>query len=110
MKKGLTAAETVSGKGAAADGTAEGYSESLDRIDLKGQDFPMEELRLENNVRRNRVISDLTQEQLAADVGVTRQTIIAIEKGNYTPSVLLALRLAGRLNCQVEDLFYEKSK
>ncbi len=51
----------------------------------------------------------LTQEELAERTGVTRQTIISIEKGNYTPSVLLALKLAAVFNKQVEDVFhYEK--
>lgn len=50
-----------------------------------------------------------TQEEVAHAVGVTRQTIIAIEKGNYTPSVLLALKLAKFFNTSVEELFhYEK--
>ena len=61
-----------------------------------------------NKVRQRRLQADRTQEDLAKGVGVTRQTIIAIEKGNYTPSVLLALRLARILECTVEDLFYEK--
>jgi len=61
-----------------------------------------------NKVRQRRLLSDRTQEDLAKGVGVTRQTIIAIEKGNYSPSVLLALRLARILECTVEDLFYEK--
>lgn len=61
-----------------------------------------------NKVRQRRLQADRTQEDLAKGVGVTRQTIIAIEKGNYTPSVLLALRLARILECSVEDLFYEK--
>ncbi len=61
-----------------------------------------------NKVRQRRLLADRTQEDLAKGVGVTRQTIIAIEKGNYTPSVLLALRLARILECSVEDLFYEK--
>lgn len=53
----------------------------------------------------------LTQEELAQSVGVTRQTIIAIEKGNYTPSVLLAMKLARVFKVAVEELFtirYEK--
>jgi len=51
----------------------------------------------------------VTQEEVASAVGVTRQTIIAIEKGNYTPSVLLAIKLARFFNTSVEDLFkYEK--
>lgn len=56
------------------------------------------------------MLADRTQEDLATSVGVTRQTIIAIEKGNYTPSVLLALRLARALGCSVEDLFYEETE
>lgn len=63
-----------------------------------------------NKVRQRRLLADRTQEDLAKGVGVTRQTIIAIEKGNYTPSVLLALRLARILECSVEDLFYEESE
>jgi len=51
----------------------------------------------------------ITQEEVAQAVGVTRQTIIAIEKGNYTPSVLLAIKLANFFNTPVEKLFhYEK--
>jgi len=52
-----------------------------------------------------RVAAALTQEELALKVGVTRQTIIAVEKGNYTPSVLLALKLAGLFSVSVESLF-----
>ena len=47
----------------------------------------------------------LTQEELADAVGVTRQTIIALERGNYTPSVALALRLAHTFKCRIEDIF-----
>lgn len=68
----------------------------------------MPEPKLENDLRTRRVVANLTQEQLADAVGVTRQTIIAIEKGNYTPSVLLALRLSAFLGCSVEELFHEK--
>lgn len=51
----------------------------------------------------------ITQEQLADAVNVSRQTIISIEKGNYTPSVSLALRIAHYFNVTVEDIFvYEK--
>jgi len=51
----------------------------------------------------------VTQEELADAVGVTRQTIIAIEGGNYTPSVLLALKIAQFFKKSVETLFqYEK--
>ena len=47
----------------------------------------------------------IRQQELAEAVGVTRQTIIAIEKGNYTPSVLLALKLAKYIEQPVEDIF-----
>ena len=49
--------------------------------------------------------AEMTQEHLAEKVGVSRQTIIAIEKGNYTPSVLLALKLAHTFKISVEDIF-----
>lgn len=62
-----------------------------------------------NNVRQNRTGLNMTQDDLAAKVNATRQTIISIEKGNYVPSVLLALRIATALNKRVEDIFaYEK--
>ncbi|TFG81467.1 MAG: transcriptional regulator [Spirochaetales bacterium] len=61
-----------------------------------------------NNVKHFRALASLTQEDLARLVKVTRQTIIAIERGNYTPSVLLALRLSKALGCSVEDIFNEK--
>ena len=48
---------------------------------------------------------DLSQQQLADMVAVSRQTIIAIERGNYSPSVKLALVLARRLETTVEELF-----
>jgi putative transcriptional regulator len=58
-----------------------------------------------NNLNILRGRKNITQEELANKVGVTRQTIIAIEKGNYTPSVLLAIKLAKYFNVSVEDLF-----
>ncbi|MBP7767404.1 helix-turn-helix transcriptional regulator [Candidatus Saccharibacteria bacterium] len=62
-----------------------------------------------NTVREARTALKLTQDELAERVQATRQTIIAIEKGNYIPSVLLSLRIADILDKQVEDLFqYEK--
>lgn len=48
---------------------------------------------------------EITQEELADKVGVTRQTIIAIEGGNYTPSVLLAIKIAEVLKHPVEEIF-----
>ncbi|MBA3679235.1 helix-turn-helix transcriptional regulator [Candidatus Saccharibacteria bacterium] len=62
-----------------------------------------------NSVREKRTYLKMTQDGLAEKVQATRQTIIAIEKGNYVPSVLLALRIASILECKVEELFrYEK--
>lgn len=59
-----------------------------------------------NTLRHHRrTAGDLSQQDLAERVGVTRQTIIAIEKGNYNPSVGLALRLAEVFGVAVEDLF-----
>ncbi|MBI3963964.1 MAG: helix-turn-helix transcriptional regulator, partial [Candidatus Kerfeldbacteria bacterium] len=49
---------------------------------------------LRNKIREFRAKERLTQEDLAKKVGVTRQTIIAIEKGDYVPSLLLGLRIA----------------
>ncbi len=58
-----------------------------------------------NFVQDYRNKNKVTQEELGKAVGVTRQTIIAIEKGNYTPSVLLALKIAMFFNTTVEKLF-----
>lgn len=58
-----------------------------------------------NFVQDYRNKNKVTQEELGKSVGVTRQTIIAIEKGNYTPSVLLALKIAKFFNTTVEKLF-----
>lgn len=62
-------------------------------------------MKLVNNVQIFRTRKKITQEALAKKVGVTRQTIIAIEKGNYTPSVLLALKIAKYFDTSVEKLF-----
>jgi putative transcriptional regulator len=61
--------------------------------------------RILNSVQERRLSLSLTQEELAEKVQVSRQTIIAIEKGNYTPSVLLALKIARVFKEPVETLF-----
>lgn len=62
--------------------------------------------RVLNHVRRHRrQLHDMTQQELADRVGVTRQTIVSIEKGSYNPSVGLALRLAAAFEVPVEALF-----
>ena len=61
---------------------------------------------LGNSLRDTRLDRDLTQEALAGLVGVTRQTIIAIEKEKFVPSVRLALQLARALRKPIADLFW----
>ena len=61
---------------------------------------------IKNAVYEARQKRKVTQEELAQSVGVTRQTIIAIEKGNYTPSVGLALDLAHFFTTSVDKLFW----
>jgi len=65
----------------------------------------MEKLVILNRIREFRAREDLTQEELAMRVGVTRQTIISIEKGEYIPSLALGMKLAETFRCTVEHLF-----
>lgn len=65
---------------------------------------------IENNVYELRSKKGVTQEDLAHALSVTRQTIIAIERGNYTPSVLLALKIAQFFGESVEDIFSIKKR
>lgn len=58
-----------------------------------------------NNLKHFREQQDLTQVQLADYVRVSRQSIISIEKGQYVPTTVLALKLASTLKITVEDLF-----
>lgn len=60
---------------------------------------------IQNSLKHYRTEKNLTQEDLAVAVGVSRQTIIAIEKGNYTPSLMLAMQLAQYFTVPVEKLF-----
>lgn len=70
----------------------------------------MEDQRLENRLRVARAERDLSQEQLAALAGVTRQTISSIETGQYVPSALLAFVLAERLGKRIDELFTLSSR
>jgi putative transcriptional regulator len=66
----------------------------------------MSKRRLNNNIRTLRFFNDeMTQQQLAEKVGVTRQTIIAMEKGNYSPSLELAFRIALAFEVSLEEVF-----
>ena len=58
-----------------------------------------------NHVRRHRRLHDLTQQELADRVGVTRQTILSIERRRYNPSVGLALQIAETFGIPVDALF-----
>lgn len=74
-------------------------------------DFPLSHLLLDsmmmkNNIKKMRLEKNVTQEDLALAVKVSRQTIIAIEKGNYTPSLLLAMQLANFFKVSIEKLFF----
>jgi putative transcriptional regulator len=58
-----------------------------------------------NSVKEHRKNAGLTQEDLAAAMKVSRQTIISIEKGKYIPSLPLALKLARFFKCSTDDVF-----
>ena len=60
---------------------------------------------IKNEVETLRLRAGATQEDLALRVNVSRQTIIALEKGRYTPSVLLAIKIAGFFKMPVEKVF-----
>ncbi|AJC72212.1 MAG: helix-turn-helix transcriptional regulator [Thermococcus sp.] len=60
---------------------------------------------MKNRLRELREAKGLTQEELAKALGVTRQTIIAIEKGKYDPSLRLAFKIARFFNVKIEDVF-----
>jgi putative transcriptional regulator len=75
----------------------------LDKMFAEMHILSMKELR--NHVRQHRARVGLTQEELGARVGVRRQTILAIEKGHYVPSTVVALEIARQLGMRVDDLF-----
>lgn len=60
-----------------------------------------------NHIRKLRFDhGEMTQQQLADKVGVTRQTIVTLEKGNYSPSLELAFRIARAFNLPIESIFF----
>jgi len=63
-------------------------------------------MKLENNLRVLRAKKDITQEELAEAIDVSRQTINAIELGKFNPSVLTALKLAEFFGTTVEEVFF----
>ncbi|ALP50840.1 helix-turn-helix transcriptional regulator [Corynebacterium glutamicum] len=60
---------------------------------------------MENRLKTFRSELGVSQQRLADAVGVSRQTIISIEKGRYDPSLPLVFQLAREFNCTIEDLF-----
>lgn len=64
---------------------------------------------MKNRIRELRSVHDLTQDELAEKLEVSRQTIISLEKERYNPSITLAFKLARIFNCHIEDIFiYEE--
>lgn len=67
----------------------------------------VEKIVIQNRVRKLRFDHhEMTQQELADQTGVTRQTIVAIEKGNYSPSLELAFRIARVFNAPLEEVFF----
>lgn len=64
-------------------------------------------IKIGNNLKALRVERQLTQDQLARAIEVTRATILAIEKGDYNPSLELVFRLANFLETDVNEIFFE---
>jgi putative transcriptional regulator len=65
---------------------------------------------MKNRLKVFRAMHDLTQEELASKLGVTRQTVVSLEIGKYDPSIGLAFRIAKLFNVRIEDVFeYEGS-
>ena len=60
---------------------------------------------MKNKIKVYRAMNDLSQEALANEVGVTRQTILAIENGKYDPSLILAARIAKFFKVRIDDVF-----
>lgn len=60
---------------------------------------------MKNTIKVQRAINDLTQDQLAQKIGVSRQTINSIEKGRYVPSTLLALKMSALFEVPVNEFF-----
>jgi len=66
----------------------------------------MVKYRINNNIRKLRFFqNEMTQQQLAEKVGVTRQTIIAMEQGKYSPSLELAFRIALAFDVPLDEVF-----
>ena len=60
---------------------------------------------MRNNLRIYRAIENITQEELANELGVSRQTIVAIENDKYNPSLELGFKIAQKFDVKIEDIF-----
>lgn len=70
-----------------------------------------EMLKMKNNIKVYRAMHGLTQEQLAGQIGVSRQTVLAIESNKYLPSLGLAFKIADLFQTKIEDIFiYQKEQ
>lgn len=65
---------------------------------------------MKNKLKVYRAMQDITQEELAKELGVTRQTIIAIEKNKYDPSLVLAFKIAKFFKVNIEDVFIYRAE
>lgn len=70
----------------------------------------MSDVQLRNSIRRLRFDRTMTQEELALRTGVSRQTIMSIERGQTNPSVLLAYKIAAALNVPITEVFDMEGK
>jgi len=83
-----------------------GFTRKPPRGRREGEDGIVAKTRVENRLRELRQEHGLTQERLAADLDVTRHTILALEVGRYVPSIELALRLAAYFDRPLEAIFW----
>ena len=67
-------------------------------------------MKIENNLKVWRAKGNITQEQLAKEVGLSRQTINSIERGKFIPTVLSALKIAMFFKTNIEEIFYLKGE
>lgn len=70
----------------------------------------MGEEAMKNSLKVYRAMHNLTQEELADKIGVTRQTVIAIESDKYLPSLGLAFKISRLFKVKIEDIFIENEK
>ncbi len=65
---------------------------------------------MKNKLKVFRAMKDLTQEELAEKIGVSRQTVIAIESNKYLPSLALVFKIAKLFKVKIEDIFYNEGE